>query len=79
VLPYRHHKKYKFVLDLRAFGEGRKFFATRAEADAEPLRQIALKEQHTHDAIGLSQREMSRSGFTPMIFVLRILVWVVGA
>jgi integrase len=59
VLPYRHHKKYKFVLDLRAFGKGRKFFKTRAEADAERLRQIALRERHSREAIGLSQREMS--------------------
>jgi integrase len=59
VLPYRHHGKYKFVLDLRAFGKGRKFFKTRAEADAERLRQTALKECHSREAIGLSQREMS--------------------
>jgi integrase len=59
VLPYRHHPKYKFVLDLRAFGKGRKFFKTRAEADAERLRQIALQERHSREAIGLSQREMS--------------------
>jgi integrase len=59
VLPYRHHPKYKFVLDLRAFGKGRKFFKTRAEADAERLRQITLLERHSREAIGLSQREMS--------------------
>jgi integrase len=59
ILPYRHHPKYKFVLDLRAFGKGRKFFKTRAEADAERLRQITLLERHSREAIGLSQREMS--------------------
>lgn len=59
VFSYRHHPKYKFVLDLRAFGKGRKFFKTRVEADAERLRQIALKERHSREAIGLSQREMS--------------------
>jgi hypothetical protein len=59
VLPYRHHPKYKFVLDLRAFGKGRKFFKTRTEADAERLRQITLLERHIREAIGLSQREMS--------------------
>jgi len=59
VLPYRHHRKYKFVLDLRAFGKGRKFFKTRAEAEAERLRQISLQERHSREAIGLSQREMS--------------------
>jgi integrase len=59
ILPYRHHQKYKFVLDLRAFGKGRKFFKTRAEAKAERLRQITLLERHSREAIGLSQREMS--------------------
>src|SRR4030095_4289937 len=59
ILPYRHHPKYKFVLDLRAFGKGRKFFKTRAEANAERLRQITLLERHSREAIGLSQREMS--------------------
>jgi integrase len=59
VLPYRHQPKYKFVLDLRAFGKGRKFFKTRAEAEAEALRQRTLLERHSRAAIGLSQREMS--------------------
>jgi len=35
------------------------FFKTRAEADAERLRQQTLLERHSRDAIGLSQREMS--------------------
>ena len=59
VLPYRHHSNYKFVLDLRAFGKGRKFFNTRAEADAEAKRQRTLLERHSREAIGLSPREMS--------------------
>src|SRR5258708_4072521 len=50
---------YKFLLDLRAFGRGRKFFKTRAEADAEAMRQKTLLERHSREAIGLSQREMS--------------------
>jgi integrase len=59
VLPYRHHSKYKFVLDLRAFDKGRKFFKTRAEADAEAMRQRTLLERHSRKAIGLSPRELS--------------------
>src|SRR4030095_12647244 len=59
VLPYRHHPKFKFVLDLRAFKKGRKFFKTRAEAEAEALRQKTLLERHSREAVGLSQREMS--------------------
>jgi integrase len=59
VLPYRHHPKFKFVLDLRAFKKGRKFFKTRAEAKAEALRQRTLLERHSREAVGLSQREMS--------------------
>src|SRR5215470_2230624 len=59
VLRYRHHPKYKYVLDLRAFGKGRKFFKTRSEADAEARRQKSLLEIHSREAIGLSPREMS--------------------
>jgi integrase len=59
VLPYRHHLKYKFVLDLRAFGRGRKFFKTRAEADAERRRQLTTLERHGREAIGLPQHELS--------------------
>ena len=59
VQPYRHHPKYKFVLDLRAFGKGRKFFKTRTDADAEARRQKTLLEIHSREAIGLSPREMS--------------------
>ena len=59
VRPYRHSFKYKFQLDLRAFGKGRKFFKTRAEANAECVRQKTLLQRHSREAIGLSQREMS--------------------
>ena len=59
VLPYRHHKQCKFVLDLRGFGKGRKFFRTRAEAEAERLRQKTTLERHGREAIGLSQRDLS--------------------
>src|SRR4030095_13669165 len=57
VRPYRHSKKHKFIVDLRAFGKGRKFFKKRAEADA--MRQRTLLERYSREAIGLSQREMS--------------------
>src|SRR6266576_100714 len=59
VRPYGHHPPYKFLLDLRAFGKGRKFFKTRAEANAECTRQKTLLERHSREAIGLSQREIS--------------------
>jgi hypothetical protein len=59
VLPYRHHPKYKLVLDLRAFGKGRKFSRHAPRPDAERLRQITLLKRHIREAIGLSQREMS--------------------
>jgi len=59
ILPYRHDPKYKFVLDLRAFGKGRKFFKRRSEAEAEQRRQKTLLEIHSREAIGLSPREMS--------------------
>lgn len=59
VRPYRHSKTSKFILDLRAFGKRRRFFKTRAEADAECLRQKTLLERHSREAVGLSQRAMS--------------------
>jgi integrase len=59
VLKYKHHPKFKFCLDLRAFGKGRKFFKTRADADAERLRQLTLLERHGREAMGLPQRELS--------------------
>jgi integrase len=59
VRPYRHSMKNKFVLDLRAYGKGRKFFATRSAAEDECRRQEALWRKHSREAIGLSPREMS--------------------
>ena len=59
VLPYKHHPKYKFVLDLRAFGRGRKFFKTRVAAEAEQMRQKTALERHGREAIGLPQHELS--------------------
>jgi integrase len=59
VLPYKHHPKYKFVLDLRAFGRGRKFFRTRVEAEAERMRQKTALERHGREAIGLPKHELS--------------------
>ena len=34
VQRYRHSKTHKFILDLRGYGKGRRFFKTRAEAEA---------------------------------------------
>src|SRR5215469_1905420 len=59
VRSYRHSKTHRFLVDLRAFGKGRKFFKTRTEADAEAMRQKTLLERHSREAIGLSPREMS--------------------
>src|SRR5947208_9655392 len=60
IKPYRgSDNKYKFYLNLRGFGGGRMFFKTRAEGDAECLRQKTLLERHSREAVGLSQREMS--------------------
>ena len=54
-----HSKTHPFVVDLRAYKKGRKFFKTRNEAEAESLRQRTLLERHSRVAVGLSQREMS--------------------
>jgi integrase len=59
VRPYQHSLSHKYVVDLRAYGKGRLFFKTKAEADAEALRQKTLLERHSREAIGMSQREMS--------------------
>ena len=43
VQRYRHSKTHKFILDLRGYGKGRRFFKTRAEAEAVH-RAIAMAE-----------------------------------
>ncbi len=59
VLPYRHSETHKYYLDLRPFGQGRKFFKTRGEAEAASLRQKTSLERHGRDAVGLPARELS--------------------
>src|SRR5918996_3336606 len=59
VRPYRHSKTHPWLLDLRAFGKGRKFFRTRAGAEAERMRQNTTLERHGREAIDLAPRELS--------------------
>ncbi len=59
VLPYRHSATHPYYLDLRPFGQGRKFFKFKAEAEAERLRQITSLARHGRAAVGLPQRELS--------------------
>jgi integrase len=59
VRPYRHSSTHRYYLDLRPFGQGRKFFKTRAEAEAERLRQITLRERGGREAVGLPLNELS--------------------
>ena len=59
VHKYKHSKTHKFYINLRAFGKGRKFFRTRAEAEAEALRQKTLLERHGREAVALSKGELS--------------------
>jgi integrase len=54
-----HSKTHPFVVDLRPYGKGRRFFKFKSEAEAEAMRQKTLLERHSREAIGLSQREMS--------------------
>ncbi len=58
-MPYRHSKTHRYYLNLRPFGQGRKFFKTRAEAEAERLRQLTALERHGRAAVGLPQRVLS--------------------
>jgi integrase len=54
-----YSETHPFIVDLRAYSKGRKFFKTRADAEAEALRQRTLLERHSREVVGLSQREMS--------------------
>jgi len=58
VFPYRHSTTHRYYLDLRPFGQGRKFFKTRAEAEAERLRQLTLRERGGREAVGLPLNEL---------------------
>jgi integrase len=59
VREYRYNEKHLFMLDLRGFGRGRKFFKTRAAAEDERLRLKEAMEQHGRRAVGLSQRVLA--------------------
>jgi hypothetical protein len=59
VLEYRHSATHLWYLDLRPFNRGRRFFKTKAEAEAERLRQITTLERHGREAVGLSPGELS--------------------
>ena len=59
VRKYKHSATHPFLLDLRAYGKGRLFFKTRAEADAERLRQLTALEIHGREAMGLPPHEIS--------------------
>ena len=59
VYEYRHSETHRYYLDLRPFGQGRNFFKTKAEAEAERLRQITLRERGGREAVGLPLNELS--------------------
>jgi integrase len=59
VHPYKHSLTHKFYIDLRPFGQGRKFFKHKAEAEAARLRHLTLLERHGREAVALSPREIS--------------------
>src|SRR4051794_4235409 len=59
VQPYKHSSTHPWYVDLRAFGQGRKFFKTKDEAEAERLRQITLRERAGQAAVGLSLDELA--------------------
>lgn len=59
VRRYRHSSTHPYYLDLRAFKQGRKFFKTKADAEAERLRQITLRERGGREAVGLPLNELS--------------------
>jgi integrase len=59
VFPYRHSRTHRYYLDLRPFGQGRKFFKTKGEAHAERLRQLTTLKRHGREAVGLPAHELS--------------------
>jgi integrase len=59
VHEYHHSGTHPYYLDLRAFGQGRKFFKTKGEAEAERLRQITLRERGGKAAVGLPLDELN--------------------
>ena len=59
VLEYHHSKTHPWYIDLRPFKQGRKFFKTKAEAEAERLRQITTLARHGREAVGLPPGELS--------------------
>src|SRR6266481_9261798 len=59
VRRYRHSSTHPYYLDLRGFKQGRKFFKTKAEAEAERLRQLTLRERGGREAVGLPLNELS--------------------
>lgn len=59
VREYRHSATHPYYLDLRAFGQGRKFFKTKAEAEAERMRQLTLRERGGRQAVGLPLDELA--------------------
>jgi hypothetical protein len=59
VRPWKHSKTHPYYLNLRPYGKGRLFFKTRAEADAERLRQLTALEIHGREAMALPAHEIS--------------------
>jgi integrase len=59
VYEYRHSDTHPYYLDLRPFGQGRKFFKTKAAAEAEALRQKTLHQKQSREAVGLQAHELS--------------------
>jgi integrase len=59
VRPNPGSKSHPWILDLRAFSKGRKFYRNRADAEAEALRQRTLLERYSREAVGLPQRDLS--------------------
>ena len=55
----RHSDTHPYYLDLRPFGQGRRFFSTKAEAEAEALRQKTLHQKQSREAVGLEAHQLS--------------------
>ena len=57
--PYKHDPVFKWIIDLRPFGKGRKFFKHKSEADAEAMRQRTTLARHGQEALDMPRGELS--------------------
>jgi hypothetical protein len=59
VLPYNWDPNFHWVVDLRGFGKGRRFFRTKADAEAFAEQQRSMLSKHGREVLDLSKKELA--------------------